>query len=120
MCDRERMTDVFSELARNAIIMKPGGVNIIVQIRQHSTNGVEILFQDDGPGVLAELKGRIFERFFSRRPGRREKGTGLGLSFVQKIIEAHGGQIKEIGTPGAGACFQILLPSEMFPKKGGE
>jgi len=73
---------------------------------------VQVRLADNGPGVPLEMKERIFEDFFTHRPGR-EPGLGLGLGFVRRVIEAHGGTIRESGEPGAGAVFLIE-----FPKSG--
>jgi signal transduction histidine kinase len=67
-------------------------------------NYVEIL--DEGPGVDFDKKTLIFQPFFSSRV----KGMGLGLSIVKGILEAHGGQVLEIGEPGKGAQFMMLVP----------
>jgi signal transduction histidine kinase len=72
---------------------------------------VVLSVEDNGPGIKREDSGRIFEPFFSTTAG----GTGLGLSLVQKTVEAHGGVIRETGTYGEGARFEILLPL-----KGGD
>jgi hypothetical protein len=63
---------------------------------------------DDGPGVPATLKGRIFEPFFSTK-GVGE-GTGLGLSIALGIAEAHGGMLSIVPT-ASGACFRLALPA---------
>jgi len=57
--------------------------------------------------VVSENKSRIFLPFVSMRPG----GTGLGLAIVRQTIENHGGTIRETGTPGKGARFEIELPA---------
>jgi len=72
-------------------------------------NYVEIL--DDGPGVDPSLKSQIFQPFFTSRV----KGMGLGLSIVKGILEAHGGQVIEIGEPGKGARFMMLVPCVLRP-----
>ena len=53
-----------------------------------------------------DVRRRIFEPFFSRKPA----GTGLGLTLARRIVKAHGGQIEVESTPGRGTCFTILLP----------
>jgi signal transduction histidine kinase len=63
-------------------------------------------FADKGPGVQAGDKDKIFRPFVTSR----NRGMGLGLAIVKGIIEAHHGDIVEVGAPGAGARFLILLP----------
>jgi two-component system NtrC family sensor kinase len=69
---------------------------------------VRICFQDDGPGVPADIMGRIFDPFFTTKPDG--SGTGLGLSICHGIISEHGGQIWAESGPGEGARFIIELP----------
>lgn len=63
-------------------------------------------FVDNGAGVLLERKERIFDAFFTTR----DHGAGLGLAVCRRIIEGHGGLIRESGRPGEGADFEIYLP----------
>ena len=62
---------------------------------------------DDGPGISPELRGRIFEPFFSTK--EVGEGTGLGLSISHGIASAHGGALELCDSP-AGACFRLTLP----------
>jgi signal transduction histidine kinase len=62
--------------------------------------------EDDGPGVAPEERDRIFEPFFSKRPG----GTGLGLSVAAGIVRAHGGTIEVTAGDRGGARFRVVLP----------
>ena len=68
--------------------------------------GVEITFEDTGPGIPAELREQIFNPFFTTK----ETGVGLGLSIVSKIIDDHRGSIRVTSEPGKGACFSVFLP----------
>ena len=68
--------------------------------------GVEITFEDSGPGIPPELREQIFNPFFTTK----ETGVGLGLSIVSKIIDDHRGWIRVTSEPGKGACFQVYLP----------
>ncbi|MCI0660090.1 MAG: HAMP domain-containing histidine kinase, partial [Acidobacteria bacterium] len=70
---------------------------------------VKIEYNDNGPGIEDHLKARIFDDFYSRRPGRKT-GSGLGLGYVRRIVEAHRGKIKEEGKHGSGAKFVIEIP----------
>ncbi len=72
-----------------------------------STQQIRISVQDNGPGVQAELRGRIFEPFFSTKPG--SSGMGLGLAIVREIIESHHGTVHLCDTP-VGAHFLTTLP----------
>jgi PAS domain S-box-containing protein len=63
---------------------------------------------DDGPGISPELRGRIFEPFFSTK--EVGEGTGLGLSISHGIASAHGGSLEVCGG-GTGACFKLSLPA---------
>ncbi len=71
----------------------------------------EIRVTDQGPGVPAALRERIFEPFF-RLPGasEREGGVGLGLALVRTIAQRHGGHVHCEDHPGGGACFVLTLP----------
>ena len=66
---------------------------------------------DEGPGVPAELRERIFEPFY-RLPGAAERdgGVGLGLALVKSIVHRHGGTVRCDGRPRGGACFVVNLP----------
>lgn len=68
----------------------------------------EIIYADNGPGIAADIAGRVFEPLFSRKEG----GRGMGLTIARQMVEAHGGSINVIldRRRKAGACFQILLP----------
>jgi len=65
----------------------------------------EIEVKDHGSGIPAELQGRVFEPFFTTR----ERGSGLGLALAQKIVRAHGGEIRFQSAPGS-TVFRIHLP----------
>ena len=112
--DRSQIDQAFGELLENALHHTPPGGKITMKASAvDSPQGQRVIVrvEDNGPGVPAENKERIFEAFFSTRPG----GSGLGLAIVRQIIENHGGKIRETGTPGAGARFEIELPA--LPKQ---
>lgn len=67
---------------------------------------VQLEVTDDGPGVPADVRDRIFSPFFTTKP----KGSGLGLSIVRKIVDAHDGRIDVSAAPGGGTCFRVTLP----------
>jgi signal transduction histidine kinase len=67
---------------------------------------VEILVDDDGPGIPDGIRDRIFEPFFTTKA----KGSGLGLSIVHAIVSQHGGTIEAGDRPGGGARMILRLP----------
>jgi signal transduction histidine kinase len=70
--------------------------------------------EDDGPGIPAEQRARVFEPFFRGRQGG--PGLGLGLSIVRRLVEAHGGRIEVLSGEHGGALFRILLPIAPAPR----
>lgn len=69
-------------------------------------NPVRIRVIDDGPGIDPEDLPRIFDPFYTRRPG----GSGLGLAIAHRAVQAHGGALLASSIPGEGATFAIVLP----------
>jgi len=100
-----QIQQIFFNLVLNAFDVMPGGGTLSIQA-QPVENGIEILFEDSGPGIPEELRNNIFEPFFSTKDG----GTGLGLTVSYNIITSHGGTLDIVDGRGAGACFRIFLP----------
>ena len=71
---------------------------------------VEIHVVDDGPGIPADVKAKIFDWFFTTKPPG--EGTGLGLAVSREILQAHGGNLRLEDTPGGGATFVLDIPRE--------
>lgn len=87
-------------LLENAVRHTPPGAEILVAV---TADGV-LRVSDDGPGVPAEMRGRVFERFSRGDP--RGSGAGLGLSIVRQIMERHGGVVRLVAAD-RGACFEL-------------
>jgi signal transduction histidine kinase len=77
----------------------PGGV-------LPEAGGVLLTIQDDGPGMPADVREKIFTPFFTTKP----RGSGLGLPVVHRAIEAHRGVVLVDSSPGSGTRFTIFLP----------
>ena len=103
------MLQVFSNLIGNAVEALP--IKGTLQIRARCADGdAHILFADNGCGIPAAIRGRIFEPFFSTK---RERGTGLGLGITKAIIERYRGRIRSrtsTQTGRSGTAFRISLP----------
>jgi signal transduction histidine kinase/PAS domain-containing protein len=105
MADARQIEQAVENLGQNALQAMTEGGRLAVGT-QLAGNHVEITVRDTGPGILEELRGRIFEPFFSTKVS----GTGLGLPLVREIAVAHGGDCLLESAPGEGACFTLSLP----------
>ncbi len=99
----------------NAIRFSPEGASIEITIARDG-DGATLTIADEGPGVPAAERERIFEPFFrgAEQPANADgglAGTGIGLSIVAEAVGAHGGQVRLLDDPRRrGACFRIELP----------
>ncbi|MCG9886914.1 MAG: response regulator [Cyanobacteria bacterium] len=74
-----------------------------------SRDRVQVMIEDNGPGIAPEVQSKIFDAFFTTKP--MNKGTGLGLSIsYQIIVDKHGGELRCVSRPGEGTQFVIELP----------
>jgi two-component system phosphate regulon sensor histidine kinase PhoR len=118
--DPDRLRQVLSNLVDNAIKYgKPAG-KVVVSGSRLSDGLLEISVRDDGPGLPHEARGRIFERFFrvDKARSREQGGTGLGLAIVKHVVQAHGGEVRLVSEPGAGATFSFTLPAAVDSEEG--
>lgn len=108
--DASLLLRVFQNLLENAIQHSPSGETVVVEVKAADRDGrawIECTVSDSGPGFRQEDLPRIFEPFFSHRPG----GTGLGLAIVQRIVEDHGGVVLAENRPEGGAMMTVRLPA---------
>jgi two-component system OmpR family sensor kinase len=109
--DRERLTQVLSNLIDNAVKYSPAG-DVVEVVAYATSTGVRIDVRDRGPGIPREQQQLIFEKFGrARAEGRSKPGTGLGLFIARSIAEAHGGSLDVVSAPGHGATFSLELPA---------
>lgn len=111
--DREKLTQVFSNLLDNALKYSPPGSRVVLAASAAGGDAaVDCAVRDDGPGIPAEDLPHIFERFYRVEKGRsRERGgTGLGLSIVKHIVQLHGGRVAAESAPGRGTSILLRLP----------
>jgi signal transduction histidine kinase len=107
--DPERVQIVLGNLLANAVRHSPEGATVTVRARPVE-RGVRFEVADAGPGLAAEHRDRVFDKFF-RVPGTPKGGAGLGLSVAKELVEAHGGTIGVESEFGRGATFWFTLPS---------
>jgi signal transduction histidine kinase len=110
--DPHRLGQVLMNLmgnARQAMEAAEKGRTLTVRTRRHGPR-IEIQVIDDGPGIPAEMKPKIFDWFFTTKPPG--EGTGLGLAVSREILQAHGGNLRIEDTPGGGATFVLEIPQE--------
>jgi two-component system, OmpR family, sensor histidine kinase ChvG len=116
-----RLGQVISNLLSNAQSFSNAGGKVRIVCRRVRSE-IEIVVDDDGPGIGEDALERIFERFYTDRPHQGfGQNSGLGLSISKQIIEAHGGRVWAENRPGpadadgnptvAGARFVVRLPT---------
>ena len=112
-CDASRLDEVVTNLLANALkfgVGRPVDVQVGV-----GGDGLELRVSDHGPGVRAEDRERIFERFERTAEARNIGGIGLGLWISKQIVVAHGGSIRLDGEALHGATFIVQLPRDVPP-----
>lgn len=106
--DRGKIQHVFLALVRNGFEAASGGATPLVQIVVDTDrDGVKASVMDNGPGVPAEAKGRLFKPFFTTKP----RCAGLDLASSHSIVEAHGGTMGFENLDGRGCRFWFRLPA---------
>ncbi|MCD7896942.1 MAG: ATP-binding protein [Planctomycetaceae bacterium] len=108
--DSDRLAEVFINLSLNslqALDGRSGRLDIGLDSKtENGTEGVEITFRDNGPGLTPAAEERMFAPFFTEKPS----GTGMGLAIARKQISLHGGELEGKNRPEGGAEFRIWLP----------
>jgi two-component system OmpR family sensor kinase len=109
--DRMALREVLDNLLANVRTHTPPGTSATVRVLSRGDEAV-LEVADQGPGLDAEHSARVFERFYRADPSRaRDRGgTGLGLAVVAALVEAHGGRVELVTSPGDGATFRVHLP----------
>ena len=109
--DAPRVRQAVANLVDNALKYTPAGGAVRVSVEQDGGAAAVVAVEDDGPGVPAADRPRIWDRLFRGDASRSERGLGLGLSVVRAVAEAHGGAAAlEDGSAG-GSRFTLRLPT---------
>lgn len=119
-CDPEKLSRVFDNLLRNAILYSREGTEIQVDA-QASRECIRISIANTGDPIPPDRLEHVFDPFYRIDLGRRTEGSGLGLAIARQIVEKHGGTIKAESS-GQVTCFTVLLPlsDDPGPQPEGE
>ena len=109
--DEELIRRLILNLLDNAVKYTPSGGEISLALGRQN-GSAEIVVRDTGIGIPEAAQPRVFDRFYrvDKARARAMGGAGLGLSIAQWIVEAHGGAISIVSTPGKGSTFTVVLP----------
>jgi signal transduction histidine kinase/ActR/RegA family two-component response regulator len=113
--DPGQIGQVLHNILLNAVQVMPAGGAVELRAENvifpnsadHADPRVRISIRDYGPGISPEVRARMFDPYFTTKPG----GSGLGLATAYAIVVKHGGYISVESTPGAGTVFTIDLPA---------
>jgi PAS domain S-box-containing protein len=118
--DADRLMQVFQNLVQNGVEAMPGGgrLTLTTRLSLDTVYGgrvdagagprplVEVQVTDEGEGIPAELRDRVFDPFVTTKA----RGLGLGLALAHRIVEEHRGALRVASTPGKGTTFSCYLP----------
>ena len=110
-CDRALVRIAITNLVSNACRYSPAHTTVTLKLEL--TEGfVNVLVQDQGPGIADSEKEHLFKRFFRGQHAQHLQGTGLGLYLVQAIAKRHGGSVSVRNLPDRGCEFCLRLPHQ--------
>ncbi len=111
--DAARLRQVIENLVSNALKFSPAGTTTRLAVRGIDGPRVRLEVRDEGPGLTAEDRAGLFQRFrrLSAAPTAGESSTGLGLALAHALVVAHGGRLDVESEPGKGATFYAEFPA---------
>ena len=120
VADRDRITQVVTNLLSNAIRHTPSGGEVRVRASAKRHN-LQVEVRDSGSGIPPDSLPVIFDRLYRVDPSRSRSsgGSGLGLAIAQQLVRAHGGEIWAANNAGAGATVAFTLPLVARPASTG-
>ncbi|MFZ5537825.1 MAG: ATP-binding protein [Pseudomonadota bacterium] len=115
---RPLLSQALANLLDNALKHTPPATSVEIEVRGEGA-GVRLAVIDHGPGLSANEKSRVLERFVRGDAARSTSGSGLGLPLVRAITQAHGGGLGLKDTPGGGLTVVLVLPAALGAGGGG-
>jgi len=117
--DRERITQVLTNLLKNALDVVNPDTGVIEVFVEDSDKEIKINVKDNGPGIPIEKQEDLFKKFYQVDTSltREVGGSGLGLAICKGLVEEHGGSISADSTPGVGTTFSFTIPKDSEPVK---
>jgi signal transduction histidine kinase len=103
--DPDQILRAFANLIRNAREAAGPDGSLDIDVSRDGLERVAIRFRDNGPGIAPEHLPRLFQPFFTTKEG----GHGLGLALVDRVAQAHDGEVRVDSRPGSGAAFTLIL-----------
>lgn len=112
MTDAAELRSILENLLENAAKYAPSGSRIDVTL-ERGEHGWRLLVADEGPGIPADERERVFERFYriGKEETREQRGTGLGLYIVKRLAQRNGGHVEVRPRDPRGAIFAVAFPS---------
>jgi two-component system OmpR family sensor kinase len=113
LAEENKIRQVITNLMGNAMRFAPDGSPIEIGVETDRAQGLAaISVIDHGEGIPAQIREKIFQRFWRADSSRNRDtgGSGLGLAIVASIVAAHKGTVDVVETPGGGATFRVILP----------
>lgn len=104
------LEELVSNLVDNAIRYTPVGGQVTVRCGEAETGGALLAIEDSGPGIPADMRQKVFERFFRLGEGAAD-GCGLGLAVVRQIAGQHDARVEIDEAPGGGAVIKVYFPA---------
>lgn len=114
--DLAQVHDALTNLVSNAVdacrMSERGAGRVTLRVIEED-GALVFQVEDDGVGMDAEVKRKLFTTFFTTKG---KSGTGIGMLQVRKIAHAHGGRVTATSEPGRGSCFRLVLPRDRLPR----
>jgi signal transduction histidine kinase len=111
VADERRVRQALFNLLANAVSFSPPN-GVVTLAAQRLQDSVVFMVTDQGPGIPAEVKDKVFDWFETHSLGSRHRGTGLGLSLVRSFVELHGGTVTIDSSVGRGTTVTCIFPTE--------